>query len=280
MRYLKSVTMAVAGVVAMAALPAGAFQDEGTVRIGSTEPLTGPGAVYGQPNIVGKFIAVDEINAAGGIMIDGKKVKIDLISEDDQAKPDQGVTIFRKLEGKDQALAITGTIYSRVSETMWGLLQKKLDDAGRDGAGGDAEIVAFRLVVAEDAGAQRPLAAAGPRRPVVGGPMRRHEEGGDRVDEGRLAGADVAGEEVVAAIELEGPDPPVERAPVEDLQAVEAEARTRLVRHEVEEQGLDLSLHHARLPIPRPLLLSRQAPPGTRRGGRPARPATRHPRTP
>ena len=73
--------------------------------------------MYGQPNIVGKFIAVEEINAAGGIMIDGKKVKIDLISEDDQAKPDQGVTIFRKLEGKDQALAITGTIYSRVSET-------------------------------------------------------------------------------------------------------------------------------------------------------------------
>ena len=90
MRYLKSVTMAVAGAVAMAALPAGAFQDEGTVRIGSTEPLTGPGAVYGQPNIVGKFIAVDEINAAGGIMIDGKQVKIDLISEDDQAKPRPG----------------------------------------------------------------------------------------------------------------------------------------------------------------------------------------------
>ena len=133
MRYLKPFTIAVAGVVAMTALPAGAFQDEGTVRIGSTEPLTGPGTVYGQPNIVGKFIAVEEINAAGGIMIDGKKVKIDLISEDDQAKPDQGVTIFRKLEGKDQALAITGTIYSRVSETMWDLLQKKLDDAGDTG---------------------------------------------------------------------------------------------------------------------------------------------------
>ena len=133
MKHLKSLTLAIAGATAVAALPAGAFQDEGTVRIGSTEPLTGPGAVYGQPNIVGKLIAVDEINAAGGITIDGKKVKIDLISEDDQAKPDQGVTIFRKLEGKDQALAITGTIYSRVSETMWGLLQKKLDDSGDTG---------------------------------------------------------------------------------------------------------------------------------------------------
>lgn len=119
--------------LAMIAAPAMAFQGEGTVRIGSTEPLTGGGAVYGQPSYIGKLIAVDEINAAGGIMIDGKKVKIQLISEDDQAKPDQGVAIFRKLEGKDKVLMITGTQYSRVSETMWGLLQKKLDDPNDKG---------------------------------------------------------------------------------------------------------------------------------------------------
>ena len=107
--------------------------------------------------------------------------------------------------------------------------------AERDGAGGDAEIASFGLVVTEDVGKQGPLAAPGPRRPVVGRPMRRHEEGGDRVHEGGLAGADVAGEEVVAAIEREGPDPAVERSPVEDFQAMEAKARARLVRHEVEE---------------------------------------------
>lgn len=116
------------GFAACAAVPALAFQDEGTVKIGSTEPLTGPGAVYGQPTIIGKMIAVEEINNAGGIMIDGKKVKLELVSEDDQARPDQGVTIFRKFESTDKVLAITGTIYSRVSETMWGLLQKRLDD--------------------------------------------------------------------------------------------------------------------------------------------------------
>jgi branched-chain amino acid transport system substrate-binding protein len=103
------------------------------VLFGSTEPLTGIGSVYGQPNFVGKNIAIDEINAAGGVMIDGKKVKIELISEDDQAKPDQGVAIFRKLATKDKVLVITGTQYSRVSETMWGLLQKKLDDPNDKG---------------------------------------------------------------------------------------------------------------------------------------------------
>ena len=132
MQHLKTLLLA-AGMSAFVAVPALAFQDEGTVRIGSTEPLTGPGAVYGQPTIIGKMIAIEEINAAGGITIDGKQVKIDLMSEDDQAKPDQGVSIFRKLEGSDQVLAITGTIYSRVSETMWGLLQKKLDDPNDTG---------------------------------------------------------------------------------------------------------------------------------------------------
>lgn len=132
MKYVKALTLAT-GMMAMAAIPASAFQDEGTVRLGSTEPLTGVGAVYGQPTIIGKQIAIREINAAGGIMIDGKKVKLDLISEDDQARPDQGVSIFRKLEGSDKVLAITGTIYSRVSETMWGLLQKKLDDPNDTG---------------------------------------------------------------------------------------------------------------------------------------------------
>lgn len=131
MRRLLGVTMGLA--VALSVSSAQAFQDEGTIRIGSTEPLTGVAAVLGQPNYIGKLIAVDEINAAGGITIDGKKVKIRLISEDDQAKPDQGIAIFRKLEGSDKVIAITGTQYSRVSESMWGLLQKKLDDPADKG---------------------------------------------------------------------------------------------------------------------------------------------------
>ncbi len=132
MKYFKTLLLT-AGLATLLAAPVGAFQNDGTVKIGSTEPLTGGGAVYGQPSYIGKLIAVDEINKAGGIKIGGKKVKIDLIAEDDQAKPDQGVAIFRKLEGKDKVLMITGTQFSRVSETMWGLLQKKLDDPGDKG---------------------------------------------------------------------------------------------------------------------------------------------------
>lgn len=116
------------GGLSLVLSPALAFQEDGVVRIGSSEPLTGVGAVYGQPSYVGKLIAIDEINAAGGVEIDGEMVKIELISEDDQARPDEGVAIFRKLATQDNVLAITGTQYSRVSESQWGLLQKSLDD--------------------------------------------------------------------------------------------------------------------------------------------------------
>lgn len=118
----------VAASIALLCSPAVAFQDDGTILIGSIEPLSGVGTSLGAPNAIGKQIAVDEINSTGGILVDGKRVKIKLISEDDQTKPEQGVPLFRKLAESDKALVITGSQYSRVTESMWGLLQKKLDD--------------------------------------------------------------------------------------------------------------------------------------------------------
>jgi len=110
-----------------------AFQADGTITICSIEPLTGVGTALGAPNYLGKKIAVDEINASGGITVQGKKVKIVLVSEDDNTKPEQGVPLFRKCAESAKALVITGSQYSRVTESMWGLLQKKLDDASDPG---------------------------------------------------------------------------------------------------------------------------------------------------
>ncbi len=110
------------------AAPAFAFQDDGTILIGSIEPLTGIGTSFGAPNVTGKLIAIEEINENGGILVDGKRVKLKLLSEDDAAKPDQGVPLFRKLVESERVLVVTGTQFSRVTESMWGLLQKKLDD--------------------------------------------------------------------------------------------------------------------------------------------------------
>ena len=132
-RTLALATMAAAFLPVVSVTDARAFQDDGTIIICSIEPLSGIGTSFGQPNYLGKVIAVEEINAEGGIEVDGKKMKIKLISEDDQAKPDQGVALFRKCAESEKALVITGTQYSRVTESMWGLLQKKVDDPNDKG---------------------------------------------------------------------------------------------------------------------------------------------------
>ena len=55
--------------------PATASQEAGDVRISAPESLTGTFALFGRATMSGKIIAFDEINAAGGVTIDGKKVQ-------------------------------------------------------------------------------------------------------------------------------------------------------------------------------------------------------------
>jgi len=69
---------------------------ETVVRIGSVSPLTGPQAHLGKDNANGALLAIDEINAAG-VMLGGKKVKFELLTEDDQADPKIATIVADKL---------------------------------------------------------------------------------------------------------------------------------------------------------------------------------------
>lgn len=69
------------------------------IKIGQVSPLTGPQAHIGKDNDNAARLAVDEINAAG-LMLDGKPVKIELLSEDDQADPKTATTVAQLLVDK------------------------------------------------------------------------------------------------------------------------------------------------------------------------------------
>lgn len=66
------------------------------VRLGHVAPLTGAQGHLGKDNENGARLAVDEANAQG-IMIGGKKVRFELISEDDQADPRTATVVAQKL---------------------------------------------------------------------------------------------------------------------------------------------------------------------------------------
>ena len=70
--------------------------DELVVKIGASSPLTGPQAHIGKDNENGTRMAIEDANAKG-ILIGGKKVRIELLSEDDQTDPKTATIVAQKL---------------------------------------------------------------------------------------------------------------------------------------------------------------------------------------
>ena len=90
------------------------------IKIGFQAPLTGSAASDGQAAKIAAEVAVDTINAAGGVL--GEKLQ--LITYDDQAKSDQAIFTANKLVGGDGVkLAISGS-YSAGGRAAAPIFQK------------------------------------------------------------------------------------------------------------------------------------------------------------
>ena len=84
------------------------------VKIGHVAPLTGGIAHLGKDNENGARMAVDEINAAGGVDAGGTKVKLELVAEDDKADPKEGTLAAQKLVDAG-VVAVVGHLNSGTS---------------------------------------------------------------------------------------------------------------------------------------------------------------------
>ena len=83
-------------VAAIAAAAGVAMAQDMVVKIGHVAPISGAQATYGRDNENGALMAIEDLNAAG-VMIGGKKVKLQLVAEDDAADPKQGTAVAQKL---------------------------------------------------------------------------------------------------------------------------------------------------------------------------------------
>lgn len=88
--------------------------DENTIRIGEVAAMTGGTATFGQSSHNGTQMAVDEINAAGGLL--GKQVT--LITEDDQSKQGEAGIVAKKLISRSKVSALLGEVASGRSLEM------------------------------------------------------------------------------------------------------------------------------------------------------------------
>lgn len=94
------------GLILAAALTLGATAAQAEIKIGFQAPTTGFAAADGASGLLAAELAVADINAAGGMA--GETVV--LVPYDDQAQPQQSITVANKLVNQDQVdFAISGS---------------------------------------------------------------------------------------------------------------------------------------------------------------------------
>jgi len=106
-RVLSMIVMCALLVVAMVGC-GGTAADADSIKIGGLAPLTGDVSLYGINCNNGVKLAVEEINAAGGI--NGKK--IDYIVYDEKGDATEAVTAYNKLVSNDNVVALIGDVTS------------------------------------------------------------------------------------------------------------------------------------------------------------------------
>jgi len=117
---MKKIVTILIGSVCLLGLAWSAAWASDTVKVGVVLPLTGPQAKFGEIEKKSFDLALEEINAAGGI--NGKK--LELVMEDDTGRPEVGRSVVEKLISKDKVVMIGGGYSSSVTYAVAGVCQQ------------------------------------------------------------------------------------------------------------------------------------------------------------
>jgi branched-chain amino acid transport system substrate-binding protein len=117
MRILKTAVLALCAVLLVSS--AGFAAD--TVKIGLLVPLTGPAAADGTSALYSVQIALDQVNAAGGVL--GKQVE--LVYYDDRADAKEAVALAHKLIEEDKIAAFVAGSYSLPTRAVAPIFQEE-----------------------------------------------------------------------------------------------------------------------------------------------------------
>lgn len=96
--------LGVLAALVLAACQPAAPTEDGPIKLGFIGPLTGDAASYGKDTLNGATLAIDEINAAGGI--NGRQ--IELVAEDGRCTGTDAASAAQKLVNVDKVVAILG----------------------------------------------------------------------------------------------------------------------------------------------------------------------------
>jgi len=118
--------LTIAGLIAVAGCkkqPGGSggsgVDASGPILIGEYGSITGKQATFGQSTHEGIMLAVDQINAAGGVL--GRPIKV--ILYDDEGSDEEAVAVVKKLIDRDQVMAVLGEVASKNSLAGGGICE-------------------------------------------------------------------------------------------------------------------------------------------------------------
>lgn len=104
----QSVQSLIALMACLLALTHCTSKNEETIRIGEVGSMTGTEATFGTSTHHGIMLALEQINAQGGVH--GKKIEV--IALDNQGKPEEAATAITKLITQNQVKAVIGEVAS------------------------------------------------------------------------------------------------------------------------------------------------------------------------
>ena len=120
-RSLFLFSLAISMIVFWAACQKSKGPEGNTLKIGVITSLTGSNAAFGQAHKNGYTVALQEINAKGGVL--GKQVELDYY--DDQSRPDQAVQGVSKLVDQDRVPIVLGAYSSESTRAIVPVVTQK-----------------------------------------------------------------------------------------------------------------------------------------------------------
>ncbi len=91
------------------------------IKLGAIQPISGQVSAYGTQTRDAIMLAVEEINAKGGVL--GRKIQ--MVVEDDEASPDKAKNAIMKLVARDRVIGIIGALTSKCSLAITDYAQGK-----------------------------------------------------------------------------------------------------------------------------------------------------------
>jgi branched-chain amino acid transport system substrate-binding protein len=88
-----------------------------TAKVGVLYSITGKGSAVAKVQLDGIKLAIKQVNEKGGVMVGGKKTKVEPVIRDDETKPDVGVRRIREFVDEGVRVIVGGT-FAHVSTAI------------------------------------------------------------------------------------------------------------------------------------------------------------------